>query len=183
MAMASSNRLPPAPLMTASRRTGLPLSVYFTCTAGPVSGRLHRLPSASCAFFASSGTGMGSTSPTRPQPPANGSQFRIPKMPASTSLTPPSAASRLVCIQMAEMPFCTSWKGTSLGSSRLSGLKMTGWWATMSPQPLAAASCTTSGVISSVTSTRSTGLPQSTRRPGLSQLSASSSGAMRCIAS
>ena len=28
-----------------------------------------------------------------------------------------------------------------------------------------------------------TGLPQSTRRPGLSQLSASSSGAMRCIAS
>ena len=46
--------------------------------------------------------------------------------------TPPSAASRLVCIQMAEMPFCTSWKGTSFVPSRLSGLKMTGWCATMS---------------------------------------------------
>ncbi len=42
-------------------------------------------------------------------------QFFIPKMPASTSLTPPSAASRLVCIQMAEIPFCTSWNGRSAG--------------------------------------------------------------------
>ena len=84
---------------------------------------------------------------------------------------------------MAEMPLCTNWKGTSLLSSFLSGLKMTGWCATMREQPLAAASSTISGVMSSVTSTFSTGPPQSTSKPGLSQLSASSSGAMRCIPS
>ena len=144
---------------------------------------MHRLVSSCWAFFASWGTVMGAISPTRPQPPAKVSQFRIPKMPASTSLTPPSAASRLVCIQMAEMPLCTNWKGTSLLPSFLSGLKMTGWCATMREQPLAAASSTTSGVMSSVTSTFSTGPPQSTSKPGLSQLSASSSGAMRCIPS
>ena len=169
--------LPPAPLMTASRFTVLPVSANLTCTAGPLRGRLHRPPSTACALRASSGTVMGSTSPTRPQPSANTSQSCIPKMPASTSFTPPSAASRLVCIQMAEMPFCTSWKDTSRGVSFFSGLKMTGWWDTMSSQPPAAASSTTSGVMSSVTSTRDTSRPQSTSRPGLSQLSASSSGA------
>ena len=79
---------------------------------------------------------------------------------------------------MAEMLLCTNWKGTSLLPSFL-----TGWCATMREQPLAAASSTTSGVMSSVTSTFSTGPPQSTSKPGLSQLSASSSGAMRCIPS
>ena len=37
-AMASSKRLPPAPLMTASRRTTLPVSANLTCTAGPLNG-------------------------------------------------------------------------------------------------------------------------------------------------
>ena len=64
-------------------------------------------------LFASSGTVMGSMLPTRPQPSANASISRIPKIPASTSLTPPSAASRFVCIQIAEMPLFTSWKATS----------------------------------------------------------------------
>ena len=183
MARASSNRLPPAPLMTASRCTGLPVSANLTCTAGPASGALQRAASSCCALRASCGTVMGSMLPTRPQPPAKGSGSCMPKIPASTSLTPPAAASRLVCMQMAEMPARTSWNGTSCGPSFLSGSKMTGWCATMASQCFAAASVTTSGVMSSVTSTRVTSPPQSTRRPGLSQLSASSSGAMCCIAS
>ena len=182
-AMASSKRLPPAPLMTASRRTTLPVSANLTCTAGPLNGWLQRAASSFCAFFASSGTVMGSMLPTRPQPSANASISRIPKNPASTSLTPPSAASRFVCIQIAEMPLFTSWKATSCPLSFLRGEKMTGWWDTMSPQPFRAASSTTSGVMSSVTSTQDTSPPQSTSRPGLSQLSARASGAMRCISS
>ena len=121
--------------------------------------------------------------PTRPQPSAKVSMSFMPKMPASTSFTPPSAASRLVCIQTAEMPARTSWNGTSCGPSLLSGSKMTGWWDTIISHCFAAASSTTSGVMSSAISTRCTAPPQSTSRPGLSQLSASSSGAMACIAS
>ena len=96
---------------------------------------------------------------------------------------PISAASRLGCIQMAEMPACTSWKGTSCGPIFLSGSKMTGWWDTIISHCFAAASATTSGVMSSAVSTRCICPPQSTSRPGLSQCSASSSGAMACIAS
>ena len=72
---------------------------------------------------------------------------------------------------------------TSCGPSLLSGSKMTGWWDTIISHCFAAASSTTSGVMSSAVSTRCTSPPQFTSRPGLSQLSASSSGAMRCIAS
>ena len=181
--MASANRLPPAPLMTAKRLTGLPASTNFTCTAGPFFGWLQRAASSCCALRASSGTAISSMAPTRPQPSAKVSIFFMSKMPASTSFTPPSAASRLVCIQMAEMPACTSWKGTSCGPIFLSGSKMTGWWDTIISHCFAAASATTSGVMSSAASTRCICPPQSTSRPGLSQCSASSSGAMACIAS
>ena len=87
---------------------GFPVSANFTCPAAPVSGALHRAASLRCASAASSGTVMGSMSPTLPQPSAKAMRCRMPKRSASTSFTPPSAASRLVCIQMAEMPACTS---------------------------------------------------------------------------
>lgn len=48
IAMASANRLPPAPLMTAKRLTGLPASTNFTCTAGPTAGALQRAASLLC---------------------------------------------------------------------------------------------------------------------------------------
>ena len=50
----------------------------------------------------------------------------MPRMSQSVSLTPPGAASRFVCIQMAEMPFFISRAGTSSAASVLSGWKMTG---------------------------------------------------------
>ena len=120
--------------MTASRFTVLPVSANLTCTAGPLRGRLHRPPSTACALWASSGTVMGSTSPTRPQPSANTSQSRIPKMPASTSFTPPSAASDWCAYRWQRCPFAPAGR-VRPGGQLFSGLKMTGWWDTMSSQP------------------------------------------------
>lgn len=78
---------------------------------------------------------------------ALGERFHLPH-PKDTGqhlIDVASAASRFVCIQIAEMPLFTSWKATSCPLSFLRGEKMTGWWDTMSSQPPAAASSTTSG--------------------------------------
>ena len=66
--------------------------------------------------------------PTRPQPSAKLSRpsAAMPRMLLRVSLTPSGAASRFVCIQIAEMPFFSSNAGTSSAASVLSGWKMTG---------------------------------------------------------
>ena len=73
-------------------------------------------------------TVVGIVVPMRPQPSAKLSRpsAAMPRMSQSVSLTPPGAASRFVCIQMAEMPFFISRAGTSSAASVLSGWKMTG---------------------------------------------------------
>ncbi len=67
---------------------------------------------------------MGSTSPTRPQPPAKGSPFRIPKMPVSTSFETALGGVQIgVRTDTAEMLVLHQLEGDVPGSSRLSGLK------------------------------------------------------------
>ena len=110
-----------------------------------------------------------------------------PSFFARQSFTPPSAASRFVCMQMAEMSFLTSVVKTP--PRRVSGRRVcisrscqrtfiTGWWDTMSCAPQSMASCTTRSVISSATKMRSTSCSGSpTRWPTLSQSIALSRGA------
>ena len=108
-----------------------------------------------------------------------------PSFSASTSLTPPSAASRFVCIQMAETPFVSSFVSSlpcGLSSTTLCTLCqvqfITGWCATISSAPRAIASSATRSVTSSAISTRVTArLSLPTSSPTLSQLSAKSRGA------
>ena len=108
-----------------------------------------------------------------------------PSFCAKTSLTPPAAASRLVCIQMAAMPWRISSVNTLPCRSSVRTVCtlfhaqfITGWCAAISWQSFSMASSTTCGVTSSATRTRCTSTSGSpTSRPTLSQLSANSRGA------